>query len=73
LRTTVQPHALSGTPEGMQALRGSIKFIDVSYSYTDGWEVFKHLFFDIPAGQPCPCLVHPVRTKRTDQSVVAPG
>lgn len=51
LRIIVQPHALSDAPEEMQATRGSIKFIDVSYSHADGREVFKHLFLDIPAGQ----------------------
>ncbi|MHC8367206.1 ABC transporter ATP-binding protein [Pseudomonas sp. ZT5P21] len=51
LRIIVQPHALSDEPEEMQAPRGAIKFIDVSYSYPDGREVFKHLFLDIPAGQ----------------------
>lgn len=51
LRIIVQPHALSDAPEEMQTPGGAIKFIDVSYSYPDGREVFKHLFLDIPAGQ----------------------
>jgi ATP-binding cassette subfamily B protein len=51
LRIIVQPHGLSDTPEELQAAQGSIRFIDVSYSYPDGRQVFKHFFLDIPAGQ----------------------
>lgn len=46
-----QPHALTDTHEELAPTRGNIRFIDMSYAYPDGREVFKHFFLDIPAGQ----------------------
>jgi ATP-binding cassette subfamily B protein len=46
-----QPHALSDSPEELAPTGGAIRFIDVSYSYAEGRNVFSHFFLEIPAGQ----------------------
>jgi ATP-binding cassette subfamily B protein len=51
LRIIVQPHALSDTSVQLDESHGSIRFVDVSYTYADGRSAIKHLFVDIPAGQ----------------------
>ena len=51
LRIIVQPHALSDAVEHLDESHGSIRFVDVSYTYADGRSAIKHLFVDIPAGQ----------------------
>jgi ATP-binding cassette subfamily B protein len=42
---------LSDETEEVQWPRGAMKFIDVSYNYPDGREVFKRLSLEIPAEQ----------------------
>lgn len=46
-----QPHALSDGHEELAPTGGAIRFIDVSYSYAEGRNVFSHFFLEIPAGQ----------------------
>ncbi|RRV10604.1 ABC transporter ATP-binding protein [Pseudomonas sp. v388] len=51
LRIIVQPYSLVDSPVEFQPSRGTIRFVDVMYSYPEGRTIFDRLNLEIPAGQ----------------------